>query len=158
MRDAEQEPPRGEGVVPLPCEASREGEAAQAAQGVLYLLSLYSSRLDHLGPLAHFGLLIIGQFDGAHVRRQHAEVLEAGLDFGGGHDLQDFGMQAVHDGLGRARRGENGLPGAHVETLLAGFGNRGYIGQRFQALGAAYGDGAQLAAAIVAEFPAARMG
>ena len=54
-------------------------------------------------------------------------------------------MQAVHDGLGRARRGENGLPGAHVETLLAGLGNRRYIGQRFQTFGAAHGDGAQLA-------------
>src|SRR2546427_542818 len=34
-RDAEQEPPRGEGVVPLPREAGREGEAASAAQGEL---------------------------------------------------------------------------------------------------------------------------
>ncbi len=33
LRDAEQEPPRGEGVVPLPREAGREGEAAQRLRG-----------------------------------------------------------------------------------------------------------------------------
>src|SRR5256885_1121950 len=41
LRDAEQEPPRGEGVVPLPCEASREGEGAQAPQGVLTHLAVF---------------------------------------------------------------------------------------------------------------------
>src|SRR5256885_6775914 len=46
IRDAKQEPPRGEGVVPLPREAGREGEAASAAQGELTVQDRKSTRLN----------------------------------------------------------------------------------------------------------------
>src|SRR5256885_6301322 len=43
LRDTEEGPPRTEGVVPLPREAGREGEGAQAPQGVQVLAFTFFS-------------------------------------------------------------------------------------------------------------------
>src|SRR5256885_14122888 len=53
-RGAEQEPPRGEGAVPLPREAGREGEAAKLLRGSLPIsVSVRHRQRRHVDDAAH---------------------------------------------------------------------------------------------------------